>query len=164
MVDGVTLLPRVVHEADRHGFSLHAVAVAVLEPEKVWPGNNGHSTVYLRDAVAAICDDQTGEVVALADRAHALKVRSQPRRGSVAKAKGGGAGSRFPSTVTDLLARARRAGLELIDDRDHYIVRRPGLARQVVIPRTPSDHHSVPNSVLEIRRTLGVDLRTPIRP
>lgn len=68
-----------------------------------------------------------------------------------------------PSTTTELLNRARRAGfgVSLAGSGHHKIWASgiPGQGRSVTIPATASDHRSLLNSVMTIRNVLGIDLR-----
>lgn len=69
----------------------------------------------------------------------------------------------IPSTTTELLTRARRAGfgVSLAGSGHHKIWASgtPKQGRSVTIPATASDHRSLLNSVMTIRSILGVDLR-----
>lgn len=69
----------------------------------------------------------------------------------------------IPSTTTELLTRARRAGfgISLAGSGHHKIWASgtPKQGRSVTIPATASDHRSLLNSVMTIRSILGVDLR-----
>ena len=68
-----------------------------------------------------------------------------------------------PSTTTELLTRARRAGFGVsLAGSGHHKIWASGTPRQgrsVTIPATASDHRSLLNSVMTIRSILGVDLR-----
>lgn len=158
VIDGVQVHPRVVGIADEHGTDLRDVAQAVKDPEEKWKGKNGRSTVHLRGDLAAITADDTGEVIALASRNGALRARTEPRDGAV-KRTHGGAGNTMPTTVAALLDLLDKHGLTVERDTNHYVVRRPGLSGQCVVPKTPSDCHAIPNAVMEIRRRFGVDVR-----
>lgn len=69
----------------------------------------------------------------------------------------------IPSTTTELLNRARRAGFGVsLAGSGHHKIWASGTPRQgrsVTIPATASDHRSLLNSVMTIRSILGVDLR-----
>lgn len=69
----------------------------------------------------------------------------------------------IPSTTTELLTRARRAGfgVSLAGSGHHKIWASgiPGQGRSVTIPATASDHRSLLNSVMTICSILGIDLR-----
>lgn len=69
----------------------------------------------------------------------------------------------IPSTTTELLTRARRAGfgVSLAGSGHHKIWASgtPKQGRSVTIPATASDHRSLLNSVMTIRSVLGIDLR-----
>lgn len=69
----------------------------------------------------------------------------------------------IPSTTTELLTRARRAGFSVsLAGSGHHKIWASGTPRQgrsVTIPATASDHRSLLNSVMTIRSILGIDLR-----
>lgn len=69
----------------------------------------------------------------------------------------------IPSTTTELLTRARRAGFGVsLAGSGHHKIWASGTPRQgrsVTIPATASDHRSLLNSVMTIRSVLGIDLR-----
>lgn len=68
-----------------------------------------------------------------------------------------------PSTTTELLTRARRAGFGVsLAGSGHHKIWASGTPRQgrsVTIPATASDHRSLLNSIMTIRSVLGIDLR-----
>lgn len=82
---------------------------------------------------------------------------------SIRRTTGGTPTGSIPSTTTELLTRARRAGfsVSLAGSGHHKIWASgiPGQGRSVTIPATASDHRSLLNSVMTIRSILGVDLR-----
>lgn len=71
----------------------------------------------------------------------------------------GGVGSQFPQTIPDLLDRLRAVGFEVAGESTHHVVTHPGHAGTVTVPKPPSDHRAIPNAVMQVRRTFGVDLR-----
>lgn len=79
------------------------------------------------------------------------------------RTSGGTPTGSIPSTTTELLTRARRAGfgVSLAGSGHHKIWASgtPKQGRSVTIPATASDHRSLLNSVMTIRSVLGVDLR-----
>lgn len=79
------------------------------------------------------------------------------------RTSGGTPTGSIPSTTTELLNRARRAGfsVSLAGSGHHKIWASgiPGQGRSVTIPATASDHRSLLNSVMTIRSVLGIDLR-----
>lgn len=79
------------------------------------------------------------------------------------RTSGGTPTGSIPSTTTELLTRARRAGfgVSLAGSGHHKIWASgtPKQGRSVTIPATASDHRSLLNSVMTIRSILGVDLR-----
>lgn len=158
VVDGIAIHPRVVAIADQHDTSLDLIARAVLEPEDTWKGKNGRSTVRLRGNLAAISADDSGEVIAIASRSKALRERTEPRDGAVKRGHGG-SGPAMPTSVPDLIDRLRVRGFGIVRDGTHYVVRHHLHDGQVSFAKTPSDHRSIPNTVLDIRAEFGVDVR-----
>ena len=79
------------------------------------------------------------------------------------RTSGGTPTGSIPSTTTELLNRARRAGFSVsLAGSGHHKIwasHTPGQGRSVTIPATASDHRSLLNSVMTIRSVLGVDLR-----
>ena len=79
------------------------------------------------------------------------------------RTSGGTPTGSIPSTTTELLTRARRAGfsVSLAGSGHHKIWASgiPGQGRSVTIPATASDHRSLLNSIMTIRSILGIDLR-----
>lgn len=90
--------------------------------------------------------------------------RTLSRLESVPRAVGAGApvGS-VPQDVHDLISRAERAGLIVTQaNTNHYKIwqHAEGVGAPVGIPSTGSDsQHGLRNSVAEIRRRFGIDLR-----
>lgn len=82
---------------------------------------------------------------------------------SIRRTSGGTTTGSIPSTTTELLTRARRAGFGVsLAGSGHHKIWASGTPRQgrsVTIPATASDHRSLLNSVMTIRSVLGVDLR-----
>ena len=160
IVHGVEIHPRVVSLADNFGHDLARVAEDVLDHEASWPGKYNDSVVHLRGDIAVVTTLDTGEVIALATRKRALEQRREPRYGAIPRARGGGCGRRFPADTNDLLARMDKAGFIIERDQNHYVYRHPahpGVQR--TMPRSPSDWRSIPNTVLDIRRCFGIDVR-----
>ena len=79
------------------------------------------------------------------------------------RTSGGTTTGSIPSTTTELLNRARRAGFGVsLAGSGHHKIWASGTPRQgrsVTIPATASDHRSLLNSVMTIRSVLGIDLR-----
>lgn len=82
---------------------------------------------------------------------------------SIRRISGGTPTGSIPSTTTELLTRARRAGFGVsLAGSGHHKIWASGTPRQgrsVTIPATASDHRSLLNSIMTIRSILGVDLR-----
>lgn len=82
---------------------------------------------------------------------------------SIRRISGGTPTGSIPSTTTELLNRARRAGfgVSLAGSGHHKIWASgtPKQGRSVTIPATASDHRSLLNSIMTIRSILGIDLR-----
>lgn len=164
VISGVPILARVVDICRSRGIPIEDVVAAVKEPEEKWRARDGNGNMHLRGSIAVLVVDDTREVIAVSRRHVALRIKRQTEqqgsaRGSQ-KAKGTGCGSTAPTTVDDLLARAREAGLQVERTTRHWQLSRPDGGEKVTVPCTPSDHRSLLNSVAQIRRVLGVDLRT----
>lgn len=158
IVDGLTIAGRVVGLAEHYGYKLEDIAATVRQPETTWPSHTRAGTVHLGSKIAAVTAAESGDVVAITTRERAIWERQQPTE-AVNRPSGGKAGTKLPTSIQELLTRARHAGLDVIDDRRHYVLRAPGCDRQVTLAKTPSDHHAVKNVATTIRRELGVDLR-----
>ena len=69
----------------------------------------------------------------------------------------------MPTSTTELLNRARRAGFAVsASGSGHHKIWGSGTSGQglsVTIPATASDYRGLLNAVMQIRSTLGVDLR-----
>lgn len=81
----------------------------------------------------------------------------------IRRTTGGTPTGSIPSTTTELLTRARRAGFGVsLAGSGHHKIWASGTpiqGRSVTIPATASDHRSLLNSVMTIRSVLGIDLR-----
>lgn len=156
-VKGVVIARRVVELADHFDYALEDIADAALDPEDTWPSRAQAGTVHLRGDLAVILAEDTEDVVAITSRSRALRERQEPRPGALRRTSGKN-GTRLPTSMDALIQRARRAGLEVVDDRRHYLLRPKEGTGQVTLPRSASDHRAVKNAVSTIRNELGVDL------
>lgn len=67
-----------------------------------------------------------------------------------------------PTSVAEMLERVREYGFEVDDTRRHYSISHPGTPGiGLPVPRTPSDHRWAENTVSQIRRVFGIDIRQP---
>lgn len=158
---GVSILNRVVDIASTHGYTLDEIADAYTDPTDTWPGRRDGLVVRLRDRIAVIVDTEFDEIIGIADSTEANRERSQPRDGAIKQAKGCGMGSRFPTSIPDLIDRLRKAGFGDIhfNGGDHYVATHLATGTTVTFSQTPSDVRAIPKAVLQIRRITGVDLR-----
>ena len=82
---------------------------------------------------------------------------------SIRRISGGTPTGSMPTSTTELLNRARRAGFAVsVAGSGHHKIWGSGTSGQglsVTIPATASDHRGLLNAVMQIRSTLGVDLR-----
>lgn len=148
---------RVLCIARRQGYSEQELQRTLDSPFHVWRSEEGTADIYLGDRVALVVADD-GKVVGLSSGDYARELRRQPRPGATRKSKGK-RGSLMPTSMAQVLARAKRAKIEIQRDVGHYVLR-DSLGRQVTLPKTPSDHRAIPNGVMEIRKVMHIDLRT----
>lgn len=159
VVDGVTIIGRVVEIAETHGYDLQMFADAANDPERAWDGTPG-TRCHLRGPVMVVVADDTGEVIAAASREVALRRSAFSIATGQPRAKSGGCGKPVPRDIDSLLARLDAHGFEVDRTRPHYSIThpdKPGL--RATAPKSPSDSRSIPNTVSQIRRTFGIDIR-----
>lgn len=116
-------------------------------------------TIY-RDSLYDVLANETKRLIVTIKPAGTLTTTSTH---DTRRTSGGTTTGSIPSTTTELLNRARRAGFGVsLAGSGHHKIWASGTPRQgrsVTIPATASDHRSLLNSVMTIRSVLGIDLR-----
>lgn len=162
VIDGVPVLGRVLGICRDRGIPLRDLVAAYRDPEQTWRARENNGNMRLRGPVAVLVADDSEEVIAITSRGNALRVKAQTKHvgHGTPKAKGTGGGSTMPTSVKDLLDRAHFAGLRVERATRHYLLSNPAESSgvMVTVPKTPSDHRSLPNAVMQVRKVLGVDL------
>lgn len=84
-------------------------------------------------------------------------------RQGVRRVSGGSPVGSMPTSITELLGRARRAGFAVsLSGSGHYKIWGSGVVGEgvsVVVPATGSDYRGLRNAVMRVRSVLGVDVR-----
>lgn len=115
-------------------------------------------TIY-RGAYDVLANESKGQIVSIKPSGTLTTTSAHDTR----RTTGGTPTGTTPSTTTELLNRARRAGFSVsLAGSGHHKIWASGTPKQgrsVTIPATASDHRSLLNSVMTIRSVLGVDLR-----
>lgn len=115
-------------------------------------------TIY-RGSYDVLANEPKGQIVSIKP---AGTLTSTDRQ-SIRRISGGTPIGSMPTSTTELLNRARRAGFAVsVAGSGHHKIWGSGTSGQgisVTIPATASDHRGLLNAVMQIRSTLGVDLR-----
>lgn len=115
-------------------------------------------TIY-RGSYDVLANEPKGQIVSIKP---AGTLTSTDRQ-SIRRISGGTPTGSMPTSTTELLNRARRAGFAVsVAGSGHHKIWGSGTSGQglsVTIPATASDHRGLLNAVMQIRSTLGVDLR-----
>ena len=149
--------PQAINDC-KHLNTTPAAIITSLDDAQPYPAAHMH-TLY-RNSLYDILTHETKRLILTIKPAKTLTTTSthDTRRFS-----GGTPTGSIPSTTTELLNRARRAGFGVsLAGSGHHKIWASGTPRQgrsVTIPATASDHRSLLNSVMTIRSILGVDLR-----
>ncbi|WP_058235119.1 hypothetical protein [Devriesea agamarum] len=160
---GFEILPGAREYADRCGFTLDQVVEAACEPDEEWLSDRGSADYRLKGDVCAVVAHDTGSILSVYSRSRAL--RDQARAEStgvqvVRRSYSGGPGNRYPTTNSDLIARLRRAGFDVSWGKGHPKVTHPDHpGESMPFPLTPSDARGMRNTVTDLNRIFGVDLR-----
>ena len=139
----------------KHLNTTPAAVIDSMDDAQPYPAAHMH-TIY-RGSLYDILTRETRRLIVTIKPARTLTTTSTHRT------TGGTPTGTTPSTTTELLTRARRAGFGVsLAGSGHHKIWASGTPRQgrsVTIPATASDHRSLLNSVMTIRSILGVDLR-----
>lgn len=139
------------HQTARGGVSHHADGLLILVDEG---GECVISVIEKND------DDEwnTGDFAPRGQTQQAQQVQHKTK--GVPRAKGGGPGRRMPSSTSELLAMAKEHGLSAsMQGSGHWLLVLEGETHGVTVPATASDRRSYQNSISEIKRVTGIDIR-----
>lgn len=147
----------------RDGQHLRAVLTAYHEPELRWRGTGAASEREFRRAgrvQVIVVDDR---IIGLTDvdpqhrpPAYDSPVLGEPARPRRQRKARGGAGRRMPTTLDELVKRARKAGADVSLGSRHLRVQLPD-GEPVIISVSPSDWRSINNAAHTLCRA-GVDV------
>ena len=149
--------PQAINDC-KHLNTTPAAIITSLDDAQPYPAAHMH-TLY-RNSLYDILTHETKRLILTIKPAKTLTTTSTH---DTRRISGGTPTGSIPSTTTELLNRARRAGFGVsLAGSGHHKIWASGTPRQgrsVTIPATASDHRSLLNSVMTIRSILGVDLR-----
>lgn len=115
-------------------------------------------TIY-RGAYDILVNEPKGQIISIKPSGTLTSTDHQ----GIRRISGGTPTGSMPTSTTELLNRARRAGFAVsVAGSGHHKIWGSGTSGQglsVTIPATASDHRGLLNAVMQIRSTLGVDLR-----
>lgn len=115
-------------------------------------------TIY-RGAYDVLANEPKNQIVSIEPAGTFASTDQQ----GIRRISGGTPTGSMPTSTTELLNRARRAGFAVsVAGLGHHKIWGSGTSGQglsVTIPATASDHRGLLNAVMQIRSTLGVDLR-----
>lgn len=149
-----------------HGVTRQAVAGIVAEPQHTRPGYRG-ATIYAGASLEVVVAEDGATVLAVYPRTPQPAPAGDPPRAPARPARRGrtsrtarpartipSGGREFLRLLTDhgFQTTTDTSRLRRVTHPDH-----PGAV--VVIPSSPSDHRWALNTVSQIRRTFGIDLR-----
>jgi len=127
---------------------LRAILAAYHDPELRWRGRGEHTCEFRRTGRVQVIV-ANGRIIGLTDVEPSADARSALLT-TPPKAKRhhrrGGAGTRMPTSLDELITRARGAGAEVSYGGSHLRVTMPGWNRAVIVPVTPSDWRSIRNT------------------
>lgn len=139
----------------------------VAVPEQAWTSDGGVSDHFARGGLVVQVRRADNAVIGVFSRGYAMAVRPDEVDASeeiselaAGRSARGGAGTRVPTTRRELLRLLESHGFVITSGSTHGRVTHPdhpGLF--VPMPSTPSDVRFTRNSVSQIRRVFGIDLR-----
>lgn len=140
---------------------LNTTPAAVIDSmDDAQPHPAAHMHTIYRGSLYDILTNETNRLIVTIKPSGTLTTTSTH---DTRRTTGGTPTGTTPSTTTELLTRARRAGfgVSLAGSGHHKIWASgtPKQGRSVTIPATASDHRSLLNSIMTIRSVLGIDLR-----
>lgn len=120
------------------------------------------------DGLLILVNEENDCIISIVEREEpAVDPRFAPRGGvagtkgrGVRKAKGGGPGRRMPSSTSELLKMAAEHGFtSKMQGSGHWLLQHPEHAGSVTVSATASDHRSLQNTISDIKRATGIDVR-----
>lgn len=140
---------------------------AVASPEQAWTSDAGTSDHFLHGGIVVQVRRADSTVIGVFARGYALAVRPEAvddrdehARDMAGRSTRGGAGTRVPTTRTELLRALEASGFVVTAGSGHGHIthpEHPGLF--VPLASTPSDVRYTRHAVAQIRRVFGIDLR-----
>ena len=134
-----------------------AAVVDSIDDAQAYPA--AHMRTIYRDTYDVLANEPKNQILAIEP---AGTLTSTDHQG-IRRISGGTPTGTMPTSTTELLNRARRAGFAVsVAGSGHHKIWGSGTSGQglsVTIPATASDYRGLLNAVMQIRSTLGVDLR-----
>lgn len=156
-LDDWAFTPHAINDC-KHLSTTPATIITSLDDAQPYPAA-GMCTIY-RDSLYDVLANEPKRLIVTIKPAGTFTSTDQQ---GIRRTTGGTPTGSIPSTTTELLNRARRAGfgVSLAGSGHHKIWASgtPKQGRSVTIPATASDHRSLLNSIMTIRSILGIDLR-----
>lgn len=158
-----SMLPQVTVIAQKLGLDIQRVRALAKDPDWCQAQRNGAVALYLplgqhRQLRLVLGADGTALHLSAQGRTATAAARPSrrraPRRSSATSTR-----ARMPADMNQLRQMLSAHGFIVSHGGKHDEVRHPDRPGRVSLPLTPSDYRSIPNSVLQVRRTFGIDLR-----
>ncbi|WP_181273574.1 hypothetical protein [Brevibacterium oceani] len=153
--ESIKVLPGVQPFVAEFGLDPADLAEIINDPEDEWLDDDGTKSVHLRGDHAVVLGLADETVVSVIPRSRAL--RNKPVSPGMPRGRGG-QGTRYPTSMNELeeLLRARGAEITFVSS-GHRRVDFDG--RSSTLVTTPSDHRSLRNTITQLEKGLGLDLR-----
>lgn len=149
------LLPDARRWAEDLGVADDRIREILEDPAEEWTAfsRTGEASV-VTDGEIAVVVSLDGKVVLSVAR-YERAVSSRPREQAIPRGHGG-VGNRYPTTLKDLMSLLAERGCTVDSSGRHTHVELDG--RTFTMPKTPSDHRSLLNTIKGIERELGISL------
>ncbi|WP_152351356.1 hypothetical protein [Brachybacterium subflavum] len=149
------LLPDARRWAEDLGVADDRIRAILEDPAEEWTAfsRTGEASV-VTDGEIAVVVSLDGKVVLSVAR-YERAVSSRPREQAIPRGHGG-VGNRYPTTLKDLMSLLAERGCTVDSSGRHTHVELDG--RTFTMPKTPSDHRSLLNTIKGIERELGISL------
>lgn len=152
------ILPAADQYRRQLGLSLDDICDVIADPEDSWVDITGTKCVLVRGHVAVVTGLNNDDVLSVMPRLRAEGSRPTEPQTRIAR-HSGGSGTRYATTLAELLAQLRDAGATIRSTGSgHYGIRLG--TRTATIPSTPSKNpRALRNAVKMLERELKIDLR-----